>query len=254
MGGGGSSWPRQAWGLVTCQGSRGRVCWPRLSLRSAEHQEGRKFRIQQGTGWQGAGAHDRSQHAGTVQGPAGNPRLCPQGAGPAPGLFIPPPTLPPPQLSYTHPSDAARSRGGPRSKASVPAGQDAHLWPTVAPTPGSLLPGWRGHTTGRLRVRNPWGPDPRNTALPPAPSNRGRMQQRSLGWALAGRQHLLSASTAVVSEGSLGWPAREGAALGHVRNRAHGQAALCTETLRTHTGADLREVSLLHPHRDARLS
>ena len=33
-------------------------------------------------------------------------RLCPQGTGPAPGLFTPPS-----QLSYTHPSDAAQSRG-----------------------------------------------------------------------------------------------------------------------------------------------
>lgn len=80
-------------------------------------------------------------------------RLCPQGAGPAPGLFTPPP-----QLSYTHPSDAAKSRGGPCSRASVPAGQDAHLWQTVAPTAGSLLPVWRECTTGR-----PEGPEPLGT-------------------------------------------------------------------------------------------
>ena len=93
-------------------------------------------------------------------------RLCPQGTGPAPGLFTPPS-----QLSYTHPSDAAQSRGGPCSRASVPAGQDAYLRQTVTPTAGSLLPVWRECTTGSPRVQNPWGLDPQNTALPPAPGN-----------------------------------------------------------------------------------
>lgn len=166
---------------MTCQGGRGRVCWPRLSLRSAEHQEGRKFRTQQGTGWRGG---CRSPRVGRGQGcmtginTRGRCRALQEtcvsahrGLDQLQGCSYHPRPATTPQLSYTHPSDAARSRGGPHSGASVPAGQDAHLWPTAAPTPGSLLPGWREHTTGRLRVQKPWGPDPQNTAPPPAPSN-----------------------------------------------------------------------------------
>ena len=83
---------------MTCQGRRGRACWPQLSLRSAERQEDRKFRTQQGPGWWGeyrspsswesrpeprvpslplmfdGGAGwvcDRNQHPEKAQGPAG---------------------------------------------------------------------------------------------------------------------------------------------------------------------------------------
>ena len=132
------------------------------------------------------------------------------------------------------------------------------------PTSGRLRPLLQGPCCqcgesapqGARGSRTPGDLTHRTQPCPQLLATRGHVQQGSPGRAPAGRQHLLSASTAVLSESSVGWHAREGAAPGHVRSRAHGQAAKArsAETLRTHTGADLREVSLLHPHRETRLS
>ena len=161
-------------------------------MRSAERQEGRKFRTEEGTGWRGeyrspsswesdqgpgshychsglagdwGGARDNNQQPEKAQGPAGAPRLCPQRAGPAPRLYTPPPSYPTPsQVMLPSPEGALQQ--------SLCAGWPGH--PPLAdcgPTAGSLLPVWRGHTTGRPRVQNPWGLDPQNTALPTAPGN-----------------------------------------------------------------------------------
>lgn len=153
---------------------------------------------------------------------------------------------------YAHPSgSAALSRGGPCSRAPGTGGlAGKHPQPTPAHTLGSLPPAWRGHSTGSEWSRAPG--DSRHKARPPSPADTfsggacGRPLQE--GW------HLPLASTALVSERAPP-PGLQGRALPQGR-RGAGCVARPegTETLRTHAGADLREVFLLHPHREARLS
>lgn len=96
------------------------VCWPRLSLRSAERQEGRKFRTKEGTGWRGeyrspsswesdqgpgshychsglagdrGGARDNNQYPEKAQGPAGAPCSAHRGLDQLQGCSHHPPAI-----------------------------------------------------------------------------------------------------------------------------------------------------------------
>lgn len=200
------------------------------------------------------------------QGPTEAPHLCPQGAGQAPGLFVPRPPCPACAAAHTplssspyaHPSgSAALSRGGPCSRAPGTGGLPGkHPQPTPAHPLRSLPPAWRGHSTGSEWSRAPG--DSRHKAQPPSPAD--TFSRGACGRPLQEGWHLPLASTALVSERAPP-PGLQGRALPQGRRGAgEGRGEGCvarpegTETLRTHAGADLREVFLLHPHREARLS